>query len=212
MSKIRKINRAPESGRNYYLVDSCFLVNKYIPLSLVSEANECQRIERSQEWWEEIDLQLEAGTARVYVPDICIAETFKTLSKKYFVEHLFPTPGELAIAKKQLRRDITVPPKELRSSSRKIRYHDIPTSRDIIIAVDRFFELFQKHNLSSVSLPDLVIVATAKYLFDFFDIPKDRLHIVTLDEKLWTGTKRINEIPRAYNPTQDSDIGSRIFR
>jgi hypothetical protein len=210
MPKIRKIPRQPETGRNYYLVDACFLVNKYIPSSIVSDHLEHQRIERCQEWWGEIDRQLAAKVARVFIPDICIAETFKTLSKKYFEEHWFSTPAELAAAKRQLRKDIVMPPKKLSSFNRDIRYHDVPTSRDIIISVDRFFELFQKHHLS-VSLPDLIVVATAKYLIDFYDIPKDRLHIVTLDGNLWKGTKRVTEIPRAYNPTQDSDVSSRIF-
>jgi len=211
MSKIRKILRSPEGGRNYFLVDACFLVNKYIPPALVIDDNERHRIERCQEWWEEIDQQLASRVARVYIPDICIAETFKALSKKYFEEHWFSTPNELAAAKKRLRKDIVTSPRILRSFSRDIKFHDIPTSRDIIIAVDRFFELFQKHCLS-VSLPDLIIVATAKYIMDFYDIPKERLHIITLDGNLWTGTKRITEIPRAYNPTQDSDVRSRIFR
>ncbi|MGB8958213.1 MAG: hypothetical protein WCC00_04285 [Candidatus Aminicenantales bacterium] len=186
-------------------------MNKYIPPSIVTDVYERQRIERCQEWWAEINQQLARQDARVYVPDICIAETFKTLSKKYFEEHWFSTPNELANAKRQLRKDIVIPPKKLSSFNRDIKFHDIPTSRDIIIAVDRFFELFQKHHLS-VSLPDLIIVATAKYMMDFFDIPKERLHIITLDGNLWTGTKRITEIPRAYNPTQDSDVRSRIFR
>jgi len=29
----------------------------------------------------------------------------------------------------------------------------------------------------------MILVATAKYLIDCYDIPKDRLHIVTLDNQ-----------------------------
>lgn len=211
MPKVRKIDRFPESGRNYYLIDACFLANKYIPSSIVTNVHERQRIERCMEWWEEIDQQIKFRKARIYIPDVCIAETFKTLSKKYFEDHWFSTWNEMDNAKKLLRKDIIMSPKSMRASHREIRYHDVPTSRDIIISVDRFFELFQTHHLA-VSLPDLIIVATAKYLMDFFDIPKERLHIVTLDEHLWKGTKKITELPRAYNPAQVTDVRKRIFR
>lgn len=80
------------------------------------------------------------------------------------------------------------------------------TSRDVIISVDRFYELFHK-NKKSVSLPDLLIVATAKYLLDFFDLPKARLHIITLDRPLWEGTRKTQELPNAYDPTHAQDAG-----
>jgi hypothetical protein len=44
------------------------------------------RVERSQNWWREIDAQLRSGHAFVYVPDLCIAEAFKVLAKKYYVD------------------------------------------------------------------------------------------------------------------------------
>jgi hypothetical protein len=76
--------------------------------------------------------------------------------------------------------------------------------------VDRFYEVFQKAGYI-VELPDLVILATAKYLMDFYDIPRRRLHIVTLDRKLRDGSKKIQEIPNAYNPTTPRDERSRVF-
>jgi len=209
--RIRKIDRSPKTGRNYYLIDACFLANKYIPPYVAPIGLQRQRIERCMEWWEEIDQQIESRKARIYIPDICIAETFKTLAKKYFEDHWFSSPNELNAARKQLREDIITPPRTMRAFRRDIKYHDISTSRDIIISVDRFFELFQIHHLN-VSLPDLIIVATAKYLMEFFDIPKERLHIITMDENLWKGTKKIAELPPAYNPTQASDARNRIFR
>ena len=58
----------------------------------------------------------------------------------------------------------------------------------------------------------MVILATAKYLIDFYDIPRNRLHIVTLDRNLRDGSKKIPELPNAYDPTQIRDERSRVFK
>jgi hypothetical protein len=100
----------------------------------------------------------------------------------------------------------------LRAATRKIQFHDISTTRDIIISVDRFYELFHKHGLETVSVPDLIIVSTAKYLVDFYDIPPKRLHIVTLDKALRTGSQKIQELPNAYDPTEAADAATKIFQ
>ena len=211
MPRVRKIQRNPNPGKNYFLVDANFLANRYIPLAHVPVGPQRDRIERCNEWWEEIENQLARSKARVYIPDICVAETFKTLAKKYYEEHWFSSPVELNNARNRLRKVITVSSRTLRASRRDIRYHDISTTRDLIISVDRFYELFHKHD-KKVSLPDLIVVATAKYLIDFFDIPSSFLHIVTLDRSLWEGTKKITELPNAYDPTQPSDRRDRVFQ
>jgi predicted nucleic acid-binding protein len=162
-------------------------------------------------WWDEIDTQLKKGKCRVYVPDICIAETYKVLAKKYYSEHWFSSPVDLANARNRARKDLSTPPSTLRAFKRIIRFHDVPTSRDIIVSVDRFYELFMKLKLN-VSLPDLILLATGKYLMDFYDIPRDSLHIVTLDKPLWKGSKKIQELPNAYDPTASSDAVDRVFR
>jgi hypothetical protein len=210
MANIRKIKRHPNPHKNYFVVDACFLVNKYIPPTRAPDSKERQRIERCLAWWEEIDVQLEKNRAKVYVPDLCIAESFKTLAKKYFQVGWFTTPAQLNNARTKIREDITISSKRLRSANRHIKYHDLSTSRDIIIAVDRFYELFMKHR-KSVQLVDLIVVATAKYLIDFYDIQKSQLHIVTLDRPLWEGTKKIPELPNAYDPTMPSDLAERVF-
>lgn len=211
MPRVRKIERDPSPDSNYYVVDACFLVNKYIPAKRAPNKREKQRIERCLDWWAEIDAQLQVRRARVYIPDICIAEAFKALAKKYYQDGWFKKAPDYANARKKLQDDITTTRKTLRAFDRKIRYHDIPTSRDIIIAVDRFYELFMK-NQKNVSLPDLIILATAKYLIDFYDTPKDRLHVVTLDAQLWEGSKKIQELPNAYDPTKASDARAKVFR
>lgn len=133
------------------------------------------------------------------------------LAKKYFQDRWFKSAVELNNARNRFRLDMRTTTKTLRAATRKIKVHDIPTSRDIIIAVDRFYELFQKYK-KNVSIPDLILLATAKYLLDFYDIPKDALHIITLDNPLWEGSKKIQELPNAYNPTKESDACDKVFK
>ncbi|HKZ42004.1 MAG TPA: hypothetical protein VJ044_13650 [Candidatus Hodarchaeales archaeon] len=211
MARVRKISRNPNPGKNHFLVDANFLANRFIPPGVAPDASQIGRIERCNEWWDEIEAQLRRNNARVYVPDICIAETFKVLAKKYYEENWFKRPVDVNNARKKLSKFLSVPAKTLKAAKRYIKVHDVSTTRDIIISVDRFYELFHKHN-KKVSLPDLIVVATAKYLVDFFDIPKERLHIVTLDKGLWAGSKKIQELPNAYDPTQVSDYRDRVFQ
>lgn len=210
MAKVRKIYRRPVGSKNHFVVDANFLANRFIPVASAPDAQQQARIAACGDWWEEIDAQLRLGRARVYIPDICIAETFKVLAKKYYVDKWFRTPVELNNARNRLRKLITTPTSTLRAATRRIRYHDVSTTRDIVISVDRFYELFLKHNLK-VSLPDLIVVASAKYLVDFYDIPRSSLHIVTLDRQLRAGSKSIQELPNAYDPTENSDARSRVF-
>lgn len=67
MSRVRKIHRHPLNGRNFYLVDACFLANRVIPpdLAPLGKERERDRIKRCQEWWAEIDDQLDDDCARV---------------------------------------------------------------------------------------------------------------------------------------------------
>lgn len=210
MGRIRKIHRQLAQGRNYFLVDANFLANKYIPSTIAPDATQKRRIEKCLEWWDEIDNQLSSGKARVYICDLCIAEAFKVLAEKYYLKKWFPNSSTYNSSKKRLAREITSATKELSKFDRKIRYHDISTSRDLIIAVDRFFEVFLKKKLR-VSLPDLVILATAKYLIDFYDIPANRMHIVTLDKDLRRGAKLIQELPYIYDPTEPADEPNKVF-
>lgn len=210
MARVRLIQRIPEHGKNYYVVDACFLVNKHIEARYAPNDHQKERLVACQEWWAEIDAQLKAHHARVYVPDICIAEAFKVLAKKRYREHWL-TSGAYAKAKKQLSKDVTTSVKELKKYDRNVAYHDISTHRDIIIAVDRYFELFEKHK-KNASIADLILVATAKYLMDFFDIPKEQLHIITLDDHLREGIGKATELPRAYDPSLHTHRAARVFR
>jgi predicted nucleic acid-binding protein len=209
MPRVRKIERAPSTGRNYYLADANFLVNRCVPQSSVPAGLERDRIAACQVWWAEIDTQLTKRHARVYVPDVCIAESFKTLAKMRFSEKKL-SAAEFAKARKQLSSFVRIETKTLRAFSRNIRVHDISTHRDIIISVERFFELFAKHK-RNVQIADLILVATAKYLMDFYDVPKDLLHIVTLDNALREGISKAVELPNAYDPTRKSHRAAVVF-
>ncbi len=210
MAKVRKIDKAPLNGRNYYLVDANFLVNRCIPESIAPHGAERERVVACHAWWSEIDSQLAHRKARVFVPDICIAESFKTLAKKYYSEGWFTSAVTFNQAKKKLSDFVRIESMTLRSFSRNIRVHDISTNRDIIVSVDRFFELFAKHK-KTVQIADLILVSTAKYLMDFYDIPKDLLHIVTLDTALREGITKVVELPTAYDPTRKGHRASVVF-
>ncbi len=210
MAKVRKINSKPENGRNYYLVDANFLVNKHIPASLAPAGRHQERVTACQAWWAEIDAQLKAGTARVYVPDVCIAEAFKVLANKYYKEKWFTRYADFDAARKKLSVDVRTSAKALKAFNRQVRFHDLSTNRDIIVGVDRFFEVFLKHG-KNVQIADLILVATAKYLMEFFDIPKDQLHIVTLDTALREGIAKIVELPSAYDPTLRGQRAAVVF-
>ena len=210
MARIRKIKRHPGDRRNHFVVDACFLANRFIPPNRAPVGTHRKRIELCNEWWDEIEKQLSTGKPWVYVPDICIAEAFKVLAKKYYKEKWFKSAVELNNARTKLRKAITTSPMTLRAAKRHIRFHDISTTRDIIISVDRFYELFHKYT-KKVSLPDLILVSTVKYLLDFYDVPKPLLHLVTLDRPLHEGSRKVQDLPNAYDPTDPNDGRDRVF-
>jgi len=217
MPNVRKIKRNPLT-KNYFLVDTNFLVNKYInpsyydrltnPLERIR--NEKCRVEKCLSWWGEIDNQLRNNKARVYISDVCIAEAFKVLAQKYYKEHIFRTPQQYGYSKYRMSKEITTPADTLRAYSRRIKYHDVSTCRDIIISVDRFYEMFMIHQLR-VQIADLLVIATAKYLMDFYDIPKNSLHIITLDESLYAGIRYLSDLPKPFNPCIPSCEVNKIF-
>jgi hypothetical protein len=210
MARVRKIQRSPAAGRNYYLVDANFLANKHLPAHRAPNPTERDRILASQAWWTEIDSQLDAGVARVFVPDVCIAEAFKVIAKKHYREKWFPKYSEFKKARDGLSVDIRTTTRALKHFDRDVRFHDISTNRDIVISVDRFLELFLKHG-KNVQIVDLIIAATAKYLMEFFDIPKDRLHIVTLDIALREGINEATDLPNAFDPTLRAHRPEAVF-
>jgi len=211
MARIRKIPRKPSKDRkNYFLVDACFLVEKYLPIGTAPNNETKERIRECKKWWKEIDGQVNDERARVYIPDICIAESFKVLAKKYYQESAFDKYQDYKEAKESLSEDVTIPSKELKQQKRYIKYHDLPTTRDVVIAVDRFYELFMKHD-HNVEVGDLILLANAKYLMDFHDALRKQIHIITFDKTLRDGTKKINELPNAYYPGHASDVFESVF-
>ena len=220
MARIRKIpKRPPKAERNYFVTDASFLVNKYLPLSTAANPGVEHQIREAHKWWHEIDRQVEAQRARVYVPDLCIAESFKVLARVYYDKGFDKAKKynhnkakyRYNLAKKRLSADVSMTHRALQKQSRYIGYHDVPASRDIIVAVGRFYEAFMK-NGCTVSVIDMIVVSTAKYLMDFHDASKKQLHIVTHDGGLWRGTKKVTELPNAYDPAEPTDEFSRVFK
>lgn len=209
MGRVRKIQRKPNE-KIAYVIDANFLVNKFIPPGLVTDATEKATIEKSLEWWDELDKQLDAGDGVIYIPDICIAESFKVLAKKYYKHKYFKRSVDHKNARDKLSEFLKTPANVLRAANRKIKVHDVPTSRDLIISVDRFNELYHKYG-HNVSVVDLLILATAKYLMDFYAIQKSQMNIITLDTALWEGSKKVQEVPNAYHPGKPADKAEKVF-
>jgi predicted nucleic acid-binding protein len=208
VANVRKIQLLAGS-RQYYVVDSNFLANKFIPTAAAPVGRERERVQACQDWWDQIEIQLVNRAARVYVPDICIAEAFKILARKRYQDHWLTTVTYNK-AKKALSSFVRSEPRTLRSYNRNIRVHDISTNRDIIVSVDRFFELFFKRR-KYVQIADLILASTAKYLMDFYDIPKAALHIVTTDAPLREGIAKSSDLPPAYDPTLKGHRAAVVF-
>ncbi len=210
MARIRKISKNPRKAeRNYFVVDASFLSNKYLPIGTAPTSEEQAMIRHAHKWWREIDRQVLDERARVYVPDLCIAEAFKVLAKKYY-SNSFASAATYKSARDRLSTDVSMSHKELQAHKRYVAYHDVSASRDIIVAVGRFYELFMKHKCN-VGIIDLILVSTAKYLMDFHDARRKQIHIITHDNALWRGTKKVPELPNAYDPSEPGDEYSRVF-
>jgi hypothetical protein len=195
----------------HYLVDANFLSNRYINSQNITNSSEIDHINKAKDYWKLIIQQINEGCAKVFVSDVCIAETFKTLAKKYYSnESPFPSYNSYKNACDKLRKEISLPPKLARSSNRKIIFHDIQTTRDIIISIDRFFEkACSKYR--KVSTFDLMIIATGKYLMDFYGFNKDNLFIITQDRRLYYLAKSYMDLPKVFNPDINSDNAYKVF-
>jgi hypothetical protein len=210
--QVAKIDRNP-ADRNYYLADACFLVNRYLKLKWISDPGERAVVAVSQDWWAEIDAQLKAGKARVFVLDVCIVETFKVLAKKRFsAPRVIPSDTDYKRARDRFAKDITMTPKEARKPNRTVLFHDVQTCRDIIIGVDRFFEVMHKQKLQKVGSVDLLCLSAGRYLMDFYGFTRKELSLVTVDNDLHTLAKLFPDVPRSFNPTQPKNASRDVFK
>lgn len=207
---VRRINRKP-FHKNYFLVDASFLVNKYLNPAWTENQIERDRIQACRKWWKEIERQVKKNDAMVYVPDLCIAEAFKTLSKKNYQDKFFKYSAYYKSSRDALRKDIHLSPESARRQKRNIRYHDIDTNRDIVISVDRFFEKLHKLKFK-VGIVDLMLLASGKYLMDFYGFERNDLFIITIDNELYKFGKTLSDIPFIFNPLEISDSVDNVFR
>jgi len=83
-------------------------------------------------------------------------------------------------------------------------------NRDIVISVDRFFEKLYKTNLH-VGIIDLLLLATGKYLMDFYGFKRDELFIVTIDGSLYKLARSFQDVPPTFNPSLKTDAAERVF-
>lgn len=207
MARKRSIERSPQSHKNYFVVDANVLAYAALPRITkrvkvnISDVNEREKAERCRKWWDIIKHQLKTDKARVYVPDVCIAEAFKVLAKWYYRKKYFQTSISYNQAKKRLRNFVSTSHTKMAQAGRKVAVHDIATNRDIVIAVDRFFEPLYKGK-DDVSVPDLIVLAVVKYLIDFYDMPREYLYILTCDRKLVALVRKISGLPKAINPSE----------
>jgi hypothetical protein len=216
LAKKRTIPKSPEGHKNYFIIDANVLVylalpqmnrSKYIKFT---DHKEQLRAERCLEYWKIINKQLKKIQARIYVPDVCIAEAFKVLAKRYYKKKYFQNSGSYYQATERLRKLISTPHKEMSKAGRQVKIHDVGTNRDIIISVDRFFERMYRGG-KEVQTSDLILLAAAKYLMDFYDISRDHLYILTCDNKLVNLISCIQELPNAINPTEDRYRADKTF-
>lgn len=126
----RKIPRNPE-GKIYYLIDACFLVNKHLKHTNITDKGEIKRINSAKKYWKIIDQQLKANQAQVYILDVYIAETFKVFAKKFYnQEPIFKNHSSYAYVCKKVRKDISLSPKR---QKRQIETLNIMTFKLIVI-------------------------------------------------------------------------------
>ena len=84
-------------------------------------------------------------------------------------------------------------------------------NRDIVISVDCFFEKMHKNDWQHASIVDLAILATGKYLIDFYGFSRSELFLVTIDRELYHLAKSYPDVPMTFNPTLDKDGSQKVF-
>lgn len=211
---MRRQNRCiPNNPKNniIYLIDTNFLAYRYFNVDKIKNKDEKDRAIAAQEYWVHINRHTKKGIAKVFVLDICIAETFKTLAKKYYGNSgVFPNSTYYKNACDRLRKNIQVTPGDAKKMIRKIKFHDIQINRDIIIGVDRFFENVYKKKMR-VSVVDLLILSAARYLIDFLGFMRDAMYIVTMDKPLYKLARCYSELPAVFDPAEPVDRAKKVF-
>ncbi len=216
MARRRTIKRDPQGHKNYYVIDANVLAYAALPRITkrskvdISDPRQRERAERCGKWWDIIRDQIKTDKARVYIPDVCIAEAFKVLAKWYYRSKYLQTAACYNQARKRLRALVSTPHKMMAQAGRYVTVHDIATNRDIVISVDRFFEALYKGK-RDVSIVDLILLAGAKYLIDFYDMPRENVYILTCDRSLVRLARKIPELPSAIDPSERRYDPTRTF-
>lgn len=195
----------------YYVIDSNFFANKYLLPREGENQTDSLRIENSNEWWDIISYQINKKFAVVYVSELCVAETFKIIAKKYYQLRKISKTRYYYI-RNCIEKDIRLTIRQLISTSRHIKYHDQEVNRDIIIGASRFLEIAQKNNLHRISVIDLVILSQTKYLIDFYRIKKEDIFLLTGDIDIIRCSLLCSDIPSAINALDPDNPYYKFFQ
>jgi hypothetical protein len=208
---IRCIPKTPKSTI-WYLVDACFLVNKFFNEKRTRDRGEIDSITAAKQYWEIIDQQLAKGQCRIFLLDVCIAEAFKVLAKKrYQRSSLIRTAKEYNRIASKMSKELSLSSKEAKRTKRTIKYHDLQTCRDIIIGVDRFFEATYKRGGAGLGTIDLMLLSAGKYLMDFYGFSRSDLFMITQDRALYKIARSMNDLPKTFNPQESRDNFKKVF-
>ena len=195
-----------------YIVDPCFLFYKYVKEKDLCDKEDLKNFPHSHEYWKIISAQIISRKARVFVPDICIAETFNTFSKKRFnQEEKNFNNNTYHSCRKKFIKDISIRADAIRKANRNIEFYNISLNREIIIGIDRFYEKRSKNGKNKVSTVDLIILSTAMYLIDFFGISKKTVKIISRDNDLYDLARSFPELPDIFNPDKERDRANKVF-
>ena len=207
----RCIPKAPKNSI-WYLIDACFLVNKYLDETRTKDQGEIDSISAAKQYWKIIDQQLSKGQCKIFILDVCIAEAFKVLAKKrYQKSTLIKSAVEYNRTCAKMSEELRLTTKEAKRQNRTIRYHDIQTCSDIILGIDRFFEATYKRGGAGLGTVDLMLLSTGKYLMDFYGFTKADLFLITQDRVLYKIARSLNDLPKTFNPQEPKDNYKKVF-
>ncbi len=212
MGNTIKIKKHPtKNNPNYFLIDSDFFVNRYLSkhlsyLNLNSGNSGEESIEKSALWWNEINSQLKNEIAYLFIPNVCISETFKVLAKRQYDkdEKIIKKYKYYKELIDEISEDLHVNPKLPETQKKKQRIHDLETNRDIVIGTDRFLRLIMKNGYKTISTFDLMLLVHGKLLLKHYNFNKRNLFIITGDKTLYNASKPFPDIPRVCCPNINS--------
>lgn len=185
----------------YIIIDSCFFINAHLSRTDAENLNEQKNIIKCNELWKIIKLHhRDQCNLVVYILDLCIAETFKAISKHYYQKRNINKGSKYQKIIEKIENTLRLDVRVLKRQRRNIFIHDFAVNRDILVGISRFHELVFKNNSAKIGIVDLAVLSLAKYLIDFYKIPKKYIMILSSDEAIIKISKLCKDIPTVKNP------------